>query len=108
MQVQYSQNLNHQDDIIEERALAIQELYQQQLECHEIMKNIKYLVEEQGEVVDDIQSAIRASNKNVMDGQKSLVNAEEYQKTNITLSLYVLLATTITTITGGLITWAVI
>lgn len=104
---QIHDNYKFQDMLIEEREQAINELFQQQLECHELMKNIQFLVDEQGEVIDDIRTAIEASSKDVNDGKQSLVKAEEHQKTNIKLTLYVLLTTTITVITGGLVTWAV-
>ena len=97
--LQYNQ-YDFQNMIIAEREQEIRQLLKQQQDVNAIFKDIATLVEDQGEVVDDIRSNITSSAKDVTKGTKFLEEAEESQKTGIKLALGILIAT-ITTISAA-------
>ncbi len=110
MQVQVQPNIvtysnisyDFQNMIIEERNQEIKELLKQQQEINNIFKDIAILVDEQGEIVDDIRSNITSSVREVDKGTKYLGEAEESQKTGIKLTLAILVATA-TTVTASIL-----
>ncbi len=96
-------DLDFQNNIIEERDREIRVISKQMQEVNNIMKSVAQLVDEQGDVVDTIRNNIKNSEVDVAKGKKSLEEAEESQKTGNKIALGVLIATTITVLTGGLI-----
>ncbi len=100
-------DLYFQNNIIEERDREIRVISKQMQEVNNIMKSVAQLVDEQGDVVDTIRNNIKNSDVDVAKGKKSLEEAEESQKTGNKIALGVLIATTITVLTGGLIVIAI-
>ena len=96
---------DYQNVLIYEREQEIRELLKQQQEINQIFKDIAILVEEQGEMVDNIRSNITSSNKEIKEADKHLEEAEKEQKHGIKLALGVLAAvvTTISATTLGVI-----
>lgn len=93
MQTQISNHSDFQNMLIEERDMEMRQLLKQQQEINLIFKDMATLVEDQGEMVDDIRSNITSSTKEVDKATKFLNEAEKEQKTGLNLALGILVAT---------------
>lgn len=110
MQLYYQKNdqdVDYQNMIIEERDQEMRQILQQQNDINQIFKDLATLVEDQGEMVDDIRSNITSSKVDVKKGGKHLEEAEESQKTGIQIALGVL-AAVVTGVTASIVAVLVI
>ena len=82
-----------QNVIIEERDKEIHEISQQFYEINEIMQTMAQLVDQQGDIVDDIRSNIQKTDENVCDAKADIKEAEESQKKSMMLELIALAGT---------------
>jgi len=82
-----------QNVIIEERDKEIHEISQQFYEINEIMQTMAQLVEQQGDIVDDIRSNIQKTDENVCGAKADIKEAEESQKKSMMLELIALAGT---------------
>ncbi|KAG6475681.1 hypothetical protein ZIOFF_064910 [Zingiber officinale] len=71
--------------IIEEREQGIQEIQQQIGQVNEIFKDLAVLVNDQGIVIDDINSHIESSHAATLQAKSQLKKAEKTQKSNSSL-----------------------
>lgn len=69
-----------QDSLIHDRDQEIRAIQAQMLEINEITKNVATLVDEQGEIVDDIHSNITKANANVVVAVHEVAEAEKLQE----------------------------
>lgn len=68
------------DAIYQEREEGLLEIRQQITEVNEIFKDLAVIVQEQGEMIDDIDSNIVRTEVSTEQGSKELKKANEYQK----------------------------
>lgn len=68
------------DAIYQEREEGLLEIRQQITEVNEIFKDLAVIVQEQGEMLDDIDSNIVRTEVSTEQGTKELKKASEYQK----------------------------
>jgi len=84
----------YQDKLIQERDKEIRIIQTQMIELNDIFKSLAQLVEEQGEMVDNIQSNISSANINVQIGTLELKEADKIQEgTNYKLCLLAICCT---------------
>jgi len=69
-----------QDGLIHDRDQEIRAIQAQMMEINEIFKNVATLVDEQGELVDDIRSNITSANSNVVIAVHEVGEAEKLQE----------------------------
>jgi len=71
-----------QDQIIQQREEEIQIIQQQMRQVNDIFRDLATLIQEQGEMIDNISFNIDTSHKNVKDGAQSLVDANQSSKSS--------------------------
>jgi hypothetical protein len=76
--------------VIEEREQGIQEIHQQIGEVNEIFKDLAVLVNEQGYMIDDIESHIESANAATVQGNRQLVKAVKTQKSGSSIMCLIL------------------
>jgi hypothetical protein len=76
--------------VIEEREQGIQEIHQQIGEVNEIFKDLAVLVNEQGYMIDDIESHIESANAATVQGNRQLVKAVKSQKSGSSITCWIL------------------
>ncbi|CAM6022931.1 unnamed protein product [Sphagnum balticum] len=76
--------------VIEEREQGIQEIHQQIGEVNEIFKDLAVLVNEQGYMIDDIESHIESANAASVQSNRQLVKAVKTQKSGSSIMCLIL------------------
>jgi syntaxin 7 len=71
--------------VIEEREQGIREIHQQIGEVNEIFKDLAVLVNEQGYMIDDIDSHIESAHSATVQGNRQLVKAVKSQKSGASI-----------------------
>jgi syntaxin 7 len=74
------EQLLHNEIVIEERSVAIQEISGQIGEVHQIFQDLAVLVHDQGEAVDDIESNIVRAAQKTQDAHVQVRRAERSQR----------------------------
>ncbi|KAH9546764.1 hypothetical protein CY35_12G118300 [Sphagnum magellanicum] len=78
------------EEVIEEREQGIQEIYQQIGEVNEIFKELADLVNEQGYLIDDIDSHIQRANYGTFQGNRQFVKTVKIQKSGSSIICVIL------------------
>merc|ERR1719155_199407 len=79
-QLQLDNRIEYNDALIEEREQGIVEIQQQIGEVNEIFQDLAVLVNEQGEMIEDIESNIVKTSQQTAAGKKQLKMAEKSQR----------------------------
>jgi len=87
--VQLEDDREFQDALIRERDAEIQAIQGQMIQVNDIFKDLARLVEEQGAMVDNIQTNITVAADHVDTGVGELKQASEHQKTNRKLLIFI-------------------
>jgi len=78
LQTQTEMEINN--SLIDERNKGIQEIEKQVVQVHEIFTDLAKLVDEQGEMIDSIESNVENSVEHVKHGVQEISKASDYQK----------------------------
>jgi syntaxin 7 len=81
--------------VIEEREQGIREIHQQIGEVNEIFKDLAVLVNEQGYMIDDIDSHIESAHSATVQGNRQLVKAVKSQKSGASITCWILVIVTV-------------
>jgi len=73
-------DLEFQNSIVRERDNEIRAIQGQMVEVNEIFRDLAKLVEDQGEMIDNIQTSIITAATNVDDGVKAVIQADSSQQ----------------------------
>jgi len=74
------QAVDHDENIIEERVVAIHKLEKNVREVGELFNDMALLVNNQGENIDNIQTNIENTHINIEQARDQLVKASQYQR----------------------------
>jgi len=93
MKVQY--DADFQDTIIYEREKEIKDIQVQMIQVNEIFKDLAKLVEDQGEMVDNIQTTIINTSANVAKATDEVKEADQIQQSTRTKYCYLAIIITV-------------
>jgi len=80
--VSLDDELDFQDNIIKERDTQIKTIQGQMVQVNEIFRDLAKLVEDQGEMIDNIQTNIVSASQNVESGLKEVKEADKSQQSS--------------------------
>jgi len=81
-QIKLDEELEVEDEIIQNRARHIKEIQGQVVQVNEIFRDIARLVEDQGEMIDNIQTNIVTASDHVESGLKEVKEADKSQQSS--------------------------
>eukprot|EP00958_Prasinococcus_capsulatus_P008790 scaffold870_cov393-Prasinococcus_capsulatus_cf.AAC.20 len=72
--------LEFNDALLEEREAGIEQIQRDVQDVHEVFKDLAILVNEQGGMLEDIESNIVAAEDHIQGGNQAIEKAQKYQK----------------------------